>query len=126
MFKVHGTYRAPLGIVISTFYKSLAGRWYTRYILSDDVGLDLNQGNVSILAETKGSRRLPWQHIWDVRVEKQFKISQFTLGIIFDAFNVLNLNTTTSVQTLSSSDEFGEVLGIMDPRILRLGVRISW
>ena len=126
MFKVHGTYRAPLGIVISTFYKSLAGRWYTRYILSDDVGLDLNQGNVSILAETKGSRRLPWRHIWDVRVEKQFKISRFTLGIIADAFNVLNLNTTTSVQTLSSSDEFGEVLGITDPRILRLGVRISW
>ncbi len=127
-FKVHGTYQAPFGIVISTFYKALAGRRYTRYIRSGDLGLSLNQGNVSILAEEKGSSGLPWLHIWDVRVEKRFRIKRFSLGLIADAFNVLNLNTTTSVETLSSSPsvEFEKILGIMDPRILRLGIRISW
>lgn len=128
VFKVHATYQAPLGFVISTFYRALAGRRYTRYIYSDDLALDLNQGNVSIMAEEKGSRGLPWQHVLDVRLEKRFKIKQFTLGLIADAFSVLNLQTVTSVATLSSSSsvEFLETLGIVDPRILRLGVRISW
>jgi len=128
-FKVHGTFRAPFGILISTYYRALAGRRYTRVIRSEDLGLDLNQGNVSILAEERGSRGLPWLHQWDMRVEKQFKIKDmFRLGLIADVFNVLNLNTATSVETISSSTAFTfeEVDGILDPRVVRLGIRIMW
>jgi len=126
-FKVQGTYRAPLGIAISTYYRGFAGRRYTRYIRSSDLGLSLYQGSVGIYAEDRGSRGLPWLHLWDIRLEKRFRISQFNLGVVADIFNVFNVNTTTSVETLSSSGAtFGAVTGITDPRIIRLGIRLSW
>ncbi len=91
------------------------------------MGLNLYQGNIGIYAEERGSRGLPWLHMWDIRLEKIFRIAQFNLGLVADIFNVLNVNTTTAVETLSSSSAtFEAVTGIMDPRIIRLGIRISW
>lgn len=48
------------------------------------------------------------------------------LGLILDAFNVLNVNTATSVETLSNAAniEFEKTTAILDPRILRFGIRI--
>ncbi|NIM91632.1 MAG: TonB-dependent receptor [Candidatus Aminicenantes bacterium] len=128
-FKVQGTVRLPYGFLVSTYYRSLAGRRYTREIRSNDLGLDLEQGTVTINAEERGARGLPWLHQWDLRVEKQFNIKdRFRIGLIADCFNVLNLNTATSVETISSSTAyvFEEVDGILDPRILRFGLRIMW
>ncbi len=127
-FKVNGTYRLPLGILVSTYFRILHGRTYTRTIRSDDLGLDLNQGNVSIFAEERGSRQLPWLYQWDMRVEKQFRImDRFRIGVIADCFNVLNLNTALSVEEISSSSvEFERLDSILDPRILRFGIRLIW
>jgi hypothetical protein len=127
--KIQGTYRAPFGIILSTQYRGYSGSRYTRYVRSGDLGLDLNQGEVSLLAEPLGSRGLPWLHIWDLRVEKEFVIKdRFKLGLIADAFNVLNMNTVTAVESISSASniEFESTTGIMDPRILRLGFRVRW
>lgn len=126
--KLLGTYQAPLGILISTYYRGFSGARYTRRIRSNDLGLSLEQGTVTIYAEERGSRGLPWLHIWDMRIEKRFNFKdRFDLGIIFDAFNMLNLNTTTSVESISSSSaEFESVAGIMNPRVVRLGIRFSW
>lgn len=127
--KIQGSYSAPFGILISTNYSTLAGRRYTREIRSDDLGLDLNQGNVTINAEERGARGLPWLHILDLRVEKQFRLmDRFRIGLIADVFNVLNRNTATSVETISSSTAytFEEPDGIMDPRLVRLGIRLTW
>lgn len=127
--KLQGSYRLPWGILISTYYRGLAGRTYTRLIRSGDSGLSLNQGNVTILAEERGSRQYPWLHQWDLRLEKQFKIKdRVRLGLIADCFNVLNLNTATSYETYSGRPgyTFQEVDGILDPRIMRFGIRIMW
>jgi len=128
-FKLQGTYRLPWGFLISTYYRALSGRTYTRRVRSQDLGLDLDQGDWTIFAETRGSRQLPWLHQWDLRVEKQFNIKdRFRVGLIADCFNVLNLNTATSVESISSSAarEFEQVAGILDPRIVRFGVRLMW
>lgn len=127
--KIQGTYHAPFGILISTQYRGYAGNRYTRVIRSPDLGLTLNQGDASINAEELGSRGLPWLHLWDMRVEKEFMIKdRVKLGLIVDAFNVFNLNTVTAVETISSASniEFESTTGIMDPRILRLGFRVRW
>lgn len=128
-FKLQGTVRLPLGILCSSYFRMLSGTPYTRVIRSEDLGLDLDQGNVSINAEPRGSRLLPDLYIWDLRMEKEFRIKElFRIGLIADMFNVLNANTATSVETISSSPSytFEEVTGILDPRIVRLGVRIMW
>ena len=127
--KVQGSFLAPLGLMFSCYYRGYSGTRFTRVIRSDDLGLGLNQGNVTIFAEERGSEGLPWLHLLDLRAEKQIRIGQrFTLGLIIDAFNVLNLNTTTAVETLSSAPDivFDSVTGIMNPRVVRLGTRISW
>jgi hypothetical protein len=126
--KLNGTVQAPLGIIIGTYFRAYAGRRYTRQIRSSDLGLKLNQGIVTIYAEEKGSRGLPWQYIWDLRLEKTFRISGLpVLSFTVDCFNVLNRNTPTSVETLSSSTaQFEIARSIMDPRSARVGMRVTW
>jgi len=128
-FKLQGTVRLPFGILFSSYFRAMSGRRYTRLIRSSDLGLDLNQGNVTINAEPRGSRGLPAQYILDLRVEKEFRVKDlFRIGLLADMFNVFNANTATSVETLSSSPSytFEEVTGILDPRIVRLGIRVMW
>lgn len=126
--RLQGAYQAPFGISISTYYRGLAGNRYTRVIRASDLGLSLNQGSVAVFAEEKGARGLPWLHLWNIRVEKAFRMKDFAVGLIVDVFDTLNLNTTTSLQTISSSKliKFEEVTGIVDPRSIRLGIRIRW
>jgi hypothetical protein len=126
--KLNGTVQAPFGILIGTYFRAYAGLRYTRQIRSSDLGLKLNQGTVTIYAEEKGSRGFPWRYIWDIRLEKNFKIAGLPMfSFTVDCFNVLNRNTTTSVDTLSSGvAQFEKALSIMDPRSARLGMRVTW
>ena len=127
-FKFQGSVRAPLGILLSTYFRALSGLRYTRSIRSLDLGLKLNQGNVTIYAEERGSRGLPSLYIWDLRIEKQFSIANlFRLSLIVDGFNLLNRNAATSVEKLSSiGDNFEVARSIMEPRSLRLAIRVTW
>ncbi len=127
--KFQGTYRAPLGFIISGYYHGLSGKRYTRRIYSGNLGLWLQGGGWTINAEPKGSRGLPFLHLLDLRVEKEFKIKEsFSVGLIVDAFNVLNRNTNTEVYWTSSNPgrEFEDPVSILDARIFRLGIRIRW
>lgn len=127
-FKIIGTVEAPLGILIGTYFRAYAGARYTRKIRSLDLGLKLNQGTVTINAEERGSRGLPWRFIWDMRLEKKFKIASLPIFYLtVDCFNVLNQNAVTSVETLSSTvAQFEIARSIMDPRSIRLGIRMIW
>lgn len=126
--KFMGTYQAPWQILISTNYGGFSGAPYTRTVRSNDLGLNLRQGNVSIYAEKRGSRFLPWLHQWDLRAEKRFKIKSINLAVIMDAFNIVNLNTKTSVETISSSSliAFEQTTTIMSPRAGRIALRATW
>jgi outer membrane receptor protein involved in Fe transport len=126
--KLSGTIQAPFGIIFGTYFRAYSGLRYTRQIRSQDLGLRLNQGNTTIYAETKGSRGLPSRYIWDIRLEKSFKIGRLPLlSLTADCFNILNENAVTSVETLSSSTaQFEIARAIMDPRNVRLGIRVTW
>lgn len=133
--KVTASWLAPWGIHVSGYYRYFAGRPYTRLINSDDLGLDLNQGDEDIYAEKRGSYNRPGLHILDLRLEKNFKIGKFgRLGIFVDVFNVFNINTMTGVHTYSSYDtsisgntvKFGEATSIHDPRVIRIGGKFEF
>lgn len=76
-------------------------------------------------ATLKGKMRSAWG--MRIKVFKRRRIkNRFRLGLIADCFNVINLNTATSYEIYSgrSGYIFQEVDGVLDPRILRLGIRI--
>jgi hypothetical protein len=126
LVKVQGTYAAPLGFVLSAYYTFASGLPYTRRLRSLEAGIGaLSQGVVTINAETRGSSNLPAQHNLDLRLEKAFKIGPGHLSLIADVFRSLNLNTTTSIGSLTGVD-IGRVYGIMSPRYVRLGARYSF
>ena len=117
------TYSAPLGLQLSGYYQFGSGVPYTRTIRSDIAGLgQLWQGFVSILAETRGSRKLPDQHILNIRVEKNFKIGAGYLGFIAEVFNAFNSNEVTSAGNMTDIN-LGTPYNIMSPRYAQLAVR---
>ncbi len=127
--KVQGTWGGPWGIQIGGYFSYLAGAYYTRTIRSADLGLNLSQGNTTIMAEPKGSRQRPSLMSLDLRAEKSFTIAKkVRLSLMLDAFNVFNSNTLTNQETISSSPSivFGKMTGIVAPRIFRLGARVAF
>jgi hypothetical protein len=43
-----------------------------------------------------------------------------------DVFNAVNANPATTVRYTTASGNFQEVTAILDPRIVRFGVRVDW
>ena len=128
MFKLQGLVKGPWGINISGYFRGLSGRRETRAIRSGDLGVGLNQGTTTIFAEERGSWGYPFLVTLDMRLEKAFKIGNFTLAAFVDCFNVFNNNKTTEVYMTSSNPNipFEDVETIQDPRIFRLGARIEF
>jgi hypothetical protein len=135
MLKAQGTYILPFGINLSAYFSLISGDTYTRQLR---VGLD--QGRVTFLTESRGSRRYPTVKNLDFRVEKTFLIQKkYRIGLMMDVFNVFNDNTINWWGTRVDYDwgvggvwadgapapgpDGHKVLGLVDPRAIRLGVR---
>ena len=84
------------------------------------------EGSKDVIVSPNADARLP--SIWDVdgRVEKLIKLQRLNLMLDFDVFNILNAGTTLRNQYDVSAGTFGNVLEIMNPRIARVGVRITF
>lgn len=127
-FKLQSSLKGPWGINLSGYFRYLSGQRYTREINSVDLEVDLNQGDVTIYAEERGSRGLPDLYILDLRLEKMFRINTISFGFFADGFNIFNGNRALEVETLSSNPlrPFGEMASIQDPRIIRLGAKFEF
>jgi len=128
--KIQGTYILPLEISFNVFYHGITGNaWTTRYRTSR-----LNQGRVTFFAEQRGSNHYKLANLLDLRFEKIFTLqNRYKLGIIFDVFNLFNVDTVTSWGTRIGYDwtpgEFPSTNGhedpsIVNPRQVRLGIRV--
>lgn len=131
--KVQGTWHAPWGILISGYYRYLEGNRWTRQIRSGDLGLSLGQGNTTIYAEPRGSRKQDPLSLCDMRFEKSFTLPgrAGNVALFVDVFNLFNVSIPTGVWSRSSSTttvnnkivQFGDLNSLTDPRIFRLGFR---
>ncbi len=137
MIKIQASYLVPVvDLSISAYYRVVSGNaWTTRFRTSS-----LNQGRVTVLAEPRGANNYPAQNTLDVRLEKIFTIGKkYQIGLLFDVFNVFNANTITSWGTrigngadwYAQGDEYytpstlgHDLLGILNPRQARLGIRL--
>jgi hypothetical protein len=100
--------------------------WFHRVTQSGDPLTP--QKNVMIIDDVD-DHRLPAVTSLDVRLEKAFRFGRTNLMFDFDVFNVMNSATVLGRQydtTRTGATGFNQVLEIMNPRILRLGLRLNF
>jgi hypothetical protein len=129
-FKFNGLVRGPLGINLSCYFLYQSGARYTKIISTNKlVGLKtLGQGNGVINIEKRGSSSYPNYYQLDLKIEKEFKISNISFSVFADAFNVFNTNISTEYYTvdIANTKHYLETTKIQKPRVLRLGVKLDW
>ena len=121
-YKILGRYVLPYDIGISGSYKLQSGRNWGR-----DVSVTLPvAGAESIRVEPVTANRGPTVSILDFRVDKALKFGRFgSLTGMVDIFNVFNPSTVTTFRTTTGAT-YGEVTSLLDPRIVRFGLRYDF
>jgi len=120
-FKLLGSYLAKYGIRISGVMRYQSGAPFGRTFTV----AGLNQGTITVLAETVGTQRLPNVITGDISVGKSFNLPKGRFEASFDLFNIANANTVTS-QRVNSAANYAGVLNFLSPRVFRLGIRYSF
>lgn len=119
-FNIYGTIALPLGFVFSPKFSYQSGWNWTRVVKATTVPEKPN-----IFIEPRGEQRLPAQVAVDLRLEKTFAFTErYRLGLILDAFNILNRGVETGVESRVNSSSFGKALYVCDPLYLRVGLRL--
>jgi hypothetical protein len=122
-FKLSGSYQLPYQVQLAAMFTSQSGSVWARDARFT-AGLP-NLTSLVLLMEDPAARRLPTQNLLNLRVEKRQKTRVGTFGFQFDLFNVTNTNVETGVTTRSGST-FGNITGIIPPRIARIGITYSF
>ena len=95
----------------------------------DGVGLDplaATGKNVLLQPEDVAGHRLPAVHSFDARINKAVTWQRLRLNFDVDIFNLFNSNTPLARQIDFSQARFDSVREIMNPRVVRLGVRVAF
>jgi len=128
MFKLQGTYILPFDIRFNAHFRYITGNTWTR-----TAWYRLDQGGRTILTEERGSRRYSDRKLLDLRLEKTFTFAEkYQVGLMMDIFNVFNADTVTDWGTEAGYDwtpgdpgpDGHTVYGLIEPRAIRLGVRL--
>ena len=135
IFKMTGSYLLPYDIQLGGNFRLESGRFITRQVEIPD----LNQGDVEVNAEPRGSFTLDSLPTLDLRVGKIFRFGPQEFEVDMDVYNVTNANTIFNVRTdtgvinvrqagdpngtANTIPEFLSPTGILGPRIVRFNVR---
>jgi hypothetical protein len=118
-YKVLGRYVFPFDVGVSGSYKLQSGYNWGR---NTSVALP-GAGAESILMEALNANRTENVHIIDFRIEKGFRIRRAgKVTAMMDLFNALNRNPIVGFRTVTGA-RFQEVIGVLDPRAARFGIR---
>ncbi len=127
--KLSATYLLPWDFQLGGRYSYEAGRPYGRQIIVR--GMGAGQGDVTILAETRGSYALPAVNDFQIRVDKDFRFGgQRRLRLSFDIFNIFNSDTVLTLRNNSSqvtaTTPWQQTLSVVRPRTVQLGFRFEF
>jgi hypothetical protein len=121
-YKVIGRYTFPYQIGFSGSWKVQSGRQWGR---NNPVAFP-GDGTQAIRFEPVTSHRAPTVSILDFRFDKSFTFGRYgRLTGMVDVFNALNNGTVINFVTQTGAN-LQRVLGILDPRIVRFGVRFDF
>jgi hypothetical protein len=123
-YKIIGRYVMPYEIGFSGSWKVQSGFNYGRTI---SVAMPV-EGNRTIRVEPIDAHRYPSVAILDLRLDKSFDLGKFgKFSPMLDVFNVMNSGVPTNVRTTNTATApFQEVTAILNPRVIRLGVRYNF
>jgi Carboxypeptidase regulatory-like domain/TonB-dependent Receptor Plug Domain len=127
-FIANGAYQAGWGITLAGSYLMRQGFSAPYFILSgaDGAGDATAPEKNVILVDDVGENRLPTVHTFDARVSKNFTYRKLNVNFDVDVFNLFNSGTVLGRDFDLSSDSFNQVLEIVNPRIVRFGVRVGF
>jgi hypothetical protein len=126
----NGMYQAMWGI-------NLAGNWVLRQGYAEpyfrsavSTGDPLNDLKSVLAVPDVNDFRLPRVSSLDARLEKVFRLERGTIAVDLDVFNVTNAATVLQRQYdlrfTGAAAGFNQTLEIMNPRIARIGARITF
>ena len=126
MAKINFLYQLPWGFNISGFANAREG-WpfwkYIRIIAPERAAKGLGS-IVLIFVEEPGKTRDPNFYNLDLSLSKDFILGRYgRLTLQVDAFNVFNFKHTLSRLGWLNSPYYNEILEILNPRVIRLGLR---
>jgi hypothetical protein len=123
-YKIIGRYVLPYEVGFSGSWKVQSGFNYGRTI---SVAMPV-EGNRTIRVEPIDAHRYPTVGILDLRLDKSFDMGKFgKFSPMVDVFNLMNSGVPTNVRTTNTATApFQEVTAILNPRVIRFGVRYNF
>ena len=125
--RLSGSYRLPWGFAVAGSFRAHSG-WpnYRSVIFTRTLeGKPLPQGSTEVIVEAPGAVRSPAVPLLDFRLDHRLELpGDAEFSTYLDVFNALNLNNV--VGEGSRDDSFGAVVGILPPRVARVGVRLRF
>ena len=125
--RISGSYRLPWGFAVAGSFRAHSG-WpnYRSVIFTGTLdGEPLPQGTTEVIVEAPGAARSPAVPLLDLRLDHRLELpGEAEFSTYLDVFNALNLNNV--VGEGSRDDSFGAVVGIVPPRVARVGVRLRF
>jgi hypothetical protein len=83
-------------------------------------------GIADVLLAPMGETRLPNLYTLDFRVDKTFSFGTMRIVPSIDMFNLTNVNTVLARRRLQNASNANRISGIVAPRVIRFGVRVTW
>jgi hypothetical protein len=132
-FNVTGLYQFPLGINLGANFFGRQGYPFLPYVRASTHDVAANRPQ--LLIGKVGDFRLDNLYQLDLRLEKAFQIGPVTVTPAAEVFNVINSSTvlqrysrvgTYNNGEFSTDDAFYTIQETQSPRILRLGIRMSF
>ena len=123
-FKFSGLYQMPYGFNVAGVFRAREGYIIRAY---EDIYLD-GIGWRSIYGPGAfGDLRLPSFWELDLRLEKVWNVTE-TSTVVFavDAFNITNSAHVLKKQQVLTASNYGDPLRILNPRVIRFGVRFNF
>ena len=125
-FIATGLYQAPWGINFAANMVNRQGfamQYNRTQVATND---PLTRNKTVFLLDNAGDERLPAVTSLDLRVGKELAFQRARFNIDVDVFNALNTSTVLGRQYDLRVSTANNVLEIMNPRVLRLGLRFNF
>lgn len=122
--RVMGSYLLPLDVQFSGVLRMQSGDQFARRFVTRNG--ELNYGTQVIWAEPLNANRLDNVFLTDLRAEKLLSMGRGArLGLMLDCFNVFNSAAVRGVNSTSGAS-YLRVSSIINPRVFKLGVRLTY
>jgi hypothetical protein len=129
MAKLSFLYQLPWGINIAGFANVRQGFSNPQLLYAPTPGREAAGlgSNMDILTEKPGTTRLPTFYNADLSLTKDIRFKNFgTMTVCVDAFNAFNFAHDLARYQYVNSSRHGQIEKILNPRVIRFGLRYSF